>query len=100
MWYGFAARATQNTLGVYYRIDTKSITDVQSYGSFEIYEYPGKYTEADDGTTYAGLRMEEQAAKYARAVGRTRARWIGRREAAARPRLCGSVRSPPRFRIW
>ena len=28
--YGFAARATQNTLGVYYRIDTKSITDVQA----------------------------------------------------------------------
>jgi hypothetical protein len=28
--YGFAARATRNTLGVYYRIDTKSITDVQA----------------------------------------------------------------------
>lgn len=28
--YGFAARATQNTLGVYYRIDTKSITDMQA----------------------------------------------------------------------
>lgn len=28
--YGFAARATQHTLGVYYRVDTKSITDVQA----------------------------------------------------------------------
>ena len=28
--YGFAARATHNTLGVYYRIDTKSITDMQA----------------------------------------------------------------------
>ena len=28
--YGFADRAVQNTLGVYYRIDTKSITDMQA----------------------------------------------------------------------
>ncbi|APW38890.1 peptidase C1 [Rhodoferax koreense] len=28
--YGFATQATQNTLGVYYRIDTKSITDMQA----------------------------------------------------------------------
>jgi hypothetical protein len=28
--YGFATRATQNTLGVYYRIDVKSITDMQA----------------------------------------------------------------------
>lgn len=28
--YGFATRATQNTLGVYYRIDIKSITDMQA----------------------------------------------------------------------
>ncbi len=28
--YGFAARAAQNTLGVYYRIETASITDMQS----------------------------------------------------------------------
>ncbi len=28
--YGFAAQATQHTLGVYYRIDTKSITDMQA----------------------------------------------------------------------
>ena len=28
--YGFATRATENTLGVYYRVDTKSITDVQA----------------------------------------------------------------------
>ncbi len=28
--YGFAERAVQNTLGVYYRIDTKSITDLQA----------------------------------------------------------------------
>ncbi|MED5617838.1 C1 family peptidase [Ideonella sp. BN130291] len=28
--YGFATRATQNTLGVYYRVDTKSITDMQA----------------------------------------------------------------------
>jgi type VI secretion system secreted protein VgrG len=54
----------------------KSIADAQTYGDFEIYEYPGKYTEASDGETYAGLRMEEQAAQYARAVGRTNARWI------------------------
>ncbi len=28
--YGFATRAAENTLGVYYRIDTKSITDMQA----------------------------------------------------------------------
>jgi len=28
--YGFASQATQHTLGVYYRIDTKSITDMQA----------------------------------------------------------------------
>ncbi|MES2625995.1 MAG: C1 family peptidase [Pseudomonadota bacterium] len=28
--YGFATRAAQNTLGVYYRIETKSITDMQA----------------------------------------------------------------------
>lgn len=28
--YGFATRATQNTLGVYYRVDTKSVTDMQA----------------------------------------------------------------------
>lgn len=28
--FGYAARATQNTLGVYYRIDVKSITDLQA----------------------------------------------------------------------
>ena len=28
--YGFAANATQQTLGVYYRVDTKSITDMQA----------------------------------------------------------------------
>ena len=28
--YGFATRATQNTLGVYYRVDTQSITDMQA----------------------------------------------------------------------
>lgn len=28
--YGFATRATQNTLGVYYRIETKSVTDLQA----------------------------------------------------------------------
>jgi hypothetical protein len=28
--YGFATRATENTLGVYYRVDVKSITDMQA----------------------------------------------------------------------
>jgi hypothetical protein len=28
--YGFATRATEHTLGVYYRIDTKTITDLQA----------------------------------------------------------------------
>lgn len=55
---------------------TKSIDDAQSYGKFEIFEWPGKYTEADDGETYAGLRMDEQTAQFARAIGRTTARWI------------------------
>jgi type VI secretion system secreted protein VgrG len=54
----------------------KAISDVSSYGSFEIYEWPGKYTEADDGTTYAGLRMEEQRAKFARALATTSARFV------------------------
>ncbi len=44
--------------------------------SFEIYDYPGKYTEAGDGATYANLRMEEQVAHFERASGKSRTRWI------------------------
>jgi type VI secretion system secreted protein VgrG len=57
-------------------LKNKSIEDATSYGDFEIFEYPGRYIEPTDGQTYADLRMEEQAAKYARSIGQTKARWI------------------------
>ncbi len=57
-------------------LKNKSIADATSYGNFEVFEYPGKYITPDDGQTYAGLRMEEQAAKFARAIGQTKARWL------------------------
>lgn len=55
---------------------SKSQAQGHKEDSFEIYDYPGKYTEASDGTTYAGLRMEEQVAQFERASGRSRTQWI------------------------
>jgi type VI secretion system secreted protein VgrG len=55
---------------------SKSITQGHKEDSFEIYDYPGKYTETSDGTTYANMRMEEQAAKFERGHGKTRTRWL------------------------
>jgi type VI secretion system secreted protein VgrG len=55
---------------------SKSMAQGHKEDSFEIYDYPGKYTEATDGTTYAGLRMEEQVAQFERASGKTRTRWV------------------------
>jgi type VI secretion system secreted protein VgrG len=55
---------------------SKSMPQSHKEDSFEIYDYPGKYTEASAGTTYAGLRMEEQVAQFERASGKSRTRWI------------------------
>ncbi len=55
---------------------SKSIAQGHKEDSFEIYDYPGKYTEASDGATYAGLRMEEEVAKFERGRGKTRSRWL------------------------
>ncbi len=55
---------------------SKSIAQGHKEDSLEIYDYPGKYTEASDGTTYAGLRMEEEVAKFERGHGKTRSRWV------------------------
>lgn len=55
---------------------SKSITQGHKEDSFEIYDYPGRYTEAGDGTTYAGIRMEEHAAQFERAGGKSQTRWI------------------------
>jgi type VI secretion system secreted protein VgrG len=37
---------------------------------FSMYDYPGDYTVQSDGTSYAGVRIEELSAKYERAVGK------------------------------
>jgi type VI secretion system secreted protein VgrG len=55
---------------------SKSIAQGHKEDAFEIYDYPGKYTEAADGETYAGIRMEERAAQFERASGTSRTRWI------------------------
>jgi type VI secretion system secreted protein VgrG len=55
---------------------SKSMAQSHKEDSFEIYDYPGKYTDPGDGTTYAGLRMEEQVAQFERAMGKSRTRWI------------------------
>jgi type VI secretion system secreted protein VgrG len=55
---------------------SKSITQGHKDDSFEVYDYPGRYTEANDGTTYAGIRMEEHAAQFERASGQSQTRWI------------------------
>jgi len=55
---------------------SKSIAQGHKEDAFEIYDYPGKYVEASDGTTYADIRMEEQAALFERASGKSRTRWI------------------------
>jgi type VI secretion system secreted protein VgrG len=55
---------------------SKSMAQGHKEDSFEIYDYPGKYTEASDGTTYAGLRIEEQVAQFERASGKSRTQWI------------------------
>lgn len=55
---------------------SKSKAQGHKEDSFEIYDYPGKYTETSDGETYAGIRMEEQVAQFERATAKSRSRWI------------------------
>ncbi len=55
---------------------SKSMAQGHKQDSFEIYDYPGKYTETSDGATYAGIHMEEQVAQFERATGKSRTRWI------------------------
>lgn len=55
---------------------SKSIAQGHKEDDFEIYDYPGKYTEASDGATYANIRMEEHVAQFERATGKSRTRWI------------------------
>jgi type VI secretion system secreted protein VgrG len=45
--------------------------------SFEIYDYPGAYTQTADGTAYAKVRIEELQANYEVARGQATSRGIG-----------------------
>ena len=56
---------------------SKSITQSHKLDKFEIYDYPGKYTDVAAGQTYAGIRMEEQAAQFEHATAKSKTRWIG-----------------------
>ncbi len=55
---------------------SKQIAHGHKEDSFEVYDYPGKYTEASDGATYANMRMEEHAAQFERGHAKSRTRWI------------------------
>ncbi|HWT18688.1 MAG TPA: type VI secretion system tip protein TssI/VgrG, partial [Variovorax sp.] len=44
------------------------------HGAFERYEWPGGFTQHDDGETYARLRTEEQLSERSRASGRANRR--------------------------
>jgi type VI secretion system secreted protein VgrG len=55
---------------------SKSIAQGHKDDSFELYDYPGKYTEARDGATYANIRMEEHAAQFEHGSGKSQTRWI------------------------
>ena len=71
--YGFATRATENTLGVYYRVDTKSITDVQAailqHGAVFVSSFthqgwddlPAADDTAEEACPGAGDRVRRQA---------------------------------------
>jgi type VI secretion system secreted protein VgrG len=43
---------------------------------FEIYDYPGDYTQASDGTNYSQVRIQELQANYETARGRASARGV------------------------
>lgn len=47
-----------------------------SENSYEIYDYPGEYTEAGDGTEYARKRIEELQAQYKVAIANSDSRGI------------------------
>jgi type VI secretion system secreted protein VgrG len=55
---------------------SKSIAHGHKDDASELYDYPGKYVQAGDGKTYADMRMEEQAAQFEHASGKSRTRWI------------------------
>jgi hypothetical protein len=60
--YGFAERAVQNTLGVYYRIDTKSITDLQAAIAQHAAIYVSAFTH-DGWSKVPSLPITGKAAK-------------------------------------
>jgi len=47
-----------------------------SENSYEIYDYPGQYTETNDGTEYARKRIEELQAQYKIAIGNSDSRGV------------------------
>jgi type VI secretion system secreted protein VgrG len=55
---------------------SKSIKHGHAEDAFEHYDYPGKYVEGGEGEAYVAIRMEEEAARYALARAKTRARWM------------------------
>jgi type VI secretion system secreted protein VgrG len=55
---------------------SKSIKHEHKKDRYEIFDYPGRYAEAEEGATYVGIRMEEQAAQFERARAQTRTRWL------------------------
>ena len=46
------------------------------YADMEVFDYPGLYTETDDGDTYARVRMDEHNAQYERLHGEGNARGL------------------------
>ena len=89
--YGFAARATENTLGVYYRVDTKSITDVQA----AISQHGAVFVSSFTHQGWDDLPAADDAAEEARpgAGDRVRRQAVARR----RPRLRAGRLQQPRL---
>src|SRR5579883_935801 len=54
----------------------KSMAQGHASDSYEIYEYPGKYTKPADGEAYAGVHLEAEVARFERGAGTSNARWL------------------------
>ncbi len=45
-----------------------------AFADFEVFEFPGKHTDANEGDAYARIRLEERHASFEQATGHTNAR--------------------------
>ena len=98
--YGFATRAIENTLGVYYRIDTKSITDMQAaisqHGAVFVSAFTHEgWDDACRGSTSPRRAMPTAAGDRVRRPGRRRpaampSRWSASTRAASSCRTPGA----------